>query len=180
MKAARKGKSWARFDFYVYKRSTFHTWPPFDLCAYNLRAYARENPPLSVFFVAWNTNIWVNLVQSLKTTLKREIAFEMKCYTKRLKISWTEHRANKSKWKIFIKKRELKYFGHAFKKRWGSGKHHIEGKDRSKRERERQRRQWKREVRDDFDMSLAEVGRLVVDRNCFRCAFKGATSYGDK
>lgn len=133
MKAARKGKSWARFDFYVYKRSTFHTWPPFDLCAYNLREYASENPPLGVFFVAWNTNIWVNLVQSLKTTLKREIAFEMKCYTKRLKISWTEHRANKSKWKIFINKRELKYFGHAFKKRWGSGKHHIEGKDRSKK-----------------------------------------------
>lgn len=178
MKAARKGKSWARFDFYVYKRSTFHTWPPFDLCAYNLRAYARENPPLGVFFVAWNTNIWVNLVQSLKTTLKREISFEMKCYTKRLKISWTEHRANKSKWKIFIKKREL--LAMHLKRSEGVGKIILKGKIDRKRERERQRRQWKREVRDDFDMSLAEVGRLVIDRNCFRCAVKGATSYGDK
>jgi len=130
MKAASKGKSWARFDFYVYARSTFHTWPPFDLCACNPCAYARKNPPLSMFFVAWKTNIWVNLVQILKTTLKRVIPFEMKCYTKRLKISWTEHRTNKSKWKIFITKQKLKYFRHAFEKKWGRGKDHIGGKDR--------------------------------------------------
>ena len=62
----------------------------------------------------------------------------------------------------------------------GVGNIILKGKIDRKRERERQRRQWKREVRDDFDMSLAEVGRLVVDRNCFRRAVKGATSYGDK
>lgn len=62
----------------------------------------------------------------------------------------------------------------------GVGNIILKGKIDRKRERERQRRQWKREVRDDFDMSLAEVGRLVIDRNCFRCAVKGATSYGDK
>ena len=43
----------------------------------------------------------------------------------------------------------------------GVGNIILKGKIDRKRERERQRRQWKREVRDDFDMSLAEVGRLV-------------------
>lgn len=62
----------------------------------------------------------------------------------------------------------------------GVGNIILKGKMDRKREKERQRRQWKGEVRDDFDMSLAEVERLVVDRNCFRCAVKGATSYGDK
>ena len=27
-------------------------------------------------------------------------------------------------------------------------------------------------------MSLTEVGRLAIDKNCFRCAVKDATSYG--
>ena len=27
------------------------------------------------------------------------------------------------------------------------------------------------------DMSLTEVGRLAIDKNCFRCAVKDAASY---
>ena len=32
--------------------------------------------------------------------------------------------------------------------------------------------------RDIFDMSVTEVVRLAIGRNCFRCAVKDATSYG--
>ena len=70
--------------------------------------------------------------------------------------------------------------GMHLKRSEGVGNIILKGKIDRKRERERQRRQWKREIRDDFDMSLAEVGSLVIDRNCFRFAVKGATSYGDK
>ena len=66
-----------------------------------------------------------------KTVLKRITAFEMKCYRKILKISWTEHRTNKSirdelklddQWlENFLKKQKLKYFGH-LKRSEGLGK----------------------------------------------------------
>ena len=85
-----------------------------------------------------------------KTILKGITAFEMKCYRKILKISWTEHRTNKSirdelkledQWlENFIKKQKLKYFGH-LKKREGLGKIMLEGKIEGKRERGRPRGQ---------------------------------------
>ena len=61
----------------------------------------------------------------------------MKCYRKILKISWTEHRTNKSirdelkvedQWlENFVKKQKLKYFGH-LKRSEGLGKIILEGK----------------------------------------------------
>ena len=33
-----------------------------------------------------------------------------------------------------------------------------------------------KDIRDVFDMRLAEAGRLATDRNCFRCAVKDVTS----
>jgi len=57
----------------------------------------------------------------------------------------------------------------------------LEGKIDGKRERGRPRRQWERDIRDVFDtVSLKEVGRLIIDRNRFRCAFNDATFYRDK
>ena len=85
-----------------------------------------------------------------KTILKGITAFEMKCYKIILKISWTEHRTNKSirdelkledQWlQNFVKKEKLKYFGH-LKRSEGLGKIILEGKIEGKRERGRPRRQ---------------------------------------
>lgn len=55
-----------------------------------------------------------------------------------------------------------------------------EGKKDGKRERGRLRRQWERDVRDILDVSVTEVGRLAIDRNCFRRVVEDATSYRDK
>ena len=109
----------------------------------------------------------------------------MKCYRKILKISWTEHRTNKSirdelrledHWlENFIKKQKLKYFGH-LKRSEGLGKIILEEKIDGKRERGRPRRQWERDIRDAFDRSITEAGRWAFDRSCFRCAVEDATS----
>ena len=58
------------------------------------------------------------------------------------------------------------------------GKIILEGKIDGKRERGRPTRRWEKDIRDVFDMSLTEAGRLATDRNCFRCAVKDVTSYG--
>ena len=48
----------------------------------------------------------------------------------------------------------------------------MKGKIDGKRERGRPKRQWERDIRDVFDtVSLSEVGRFIIDRNRFRCAF---------
>ena len=47
-----------------------------------------------------------------------------------------------------------------------------------KRERGGLRRQWERDIWDVFDMSLTEVGRLALVRDCFSCAVKDVTSNG--
>ena len=58
------------------------------------------------------------------------------------------------------------------------GKIILEGKTDGKRERGRPRRRWEKDIKDVFDMSLTEAGRLATDRNCFRCVVKDVTSYG--
>ena len=55
-----------------------------------------------------------------------------------------------------------------------------EGKKDGKRERGRLRRLWERDVRDILDVSVTEIGRLAIDRNCFRGVVEDATSYRDK
>ena len=66
-----------------------------------------------------------------------------------------------------------------FEKKGGLNLLILEGKLDGKRERGRPRRQWERDIRDVFD-GVPNVGRLIIDRNRFRCAFNDATFYGDK
>ena len=72
-----------------------------------------------------------------------------------------------------------KYFGH-LKRSEGLGKIILEGKIDRKRERGRPRRQWERDIRDIFDTSLTEVGRLALDRDRFRCAGQRCEVQWDK
>ena len=73
------------------------------------------------------------------------------------------------------------YFGH-LKRSVGLEKIILEGKDRlEKRKRKTEEAVGKERhipVRDVFDMSLTEVGRLALVRDCFSCAVKDVTSNG--
>ena len=73
------------------------------------------------------------------------------------------------------------YFGN-LKRSEGLEKIILEGKDRwEKRKRKTEEAVGKERhipVRDVFHMSLTEVGRLALVRDCFSCAVKDVTSNG--
>ena len=108
-----------------------------------------------------------------KTNLKRINAFEMKCYRKIVRISWTEYRMYKSireelqveeQWlENFLRRQKLKYSGH-LKRSEALGKIILEGRINGKRERRRPRRQWERDIDDAFNRPISEPGRLALDR----------------
>ena len=59
----------------------------------------------------------------------------------------------------------MKCFGH-LKRREGLRKNILQGKIDGKRETGRPTGQWEWDTRNIFDMSVTEVGRLAIDRNC--------------
>ena len=82
--------------------------------------------------------------------INRLQVFEMSCYRRMLKISWTEHRTNESVLKEIgterkiletMKRRKLQYFGHVVRAR-NLCTHILQGFVEGKRSRGRQRRRW--------------------------------------
>ena len=112
-------------------------------------------------------------------------AFELKCYRRILKISWTEKRTNKSvleelkiseNWLLNnIKSRKLKYFGH-IKRHDSIEKIILEGVVPGKRRRGRPKRRWSQDIIEHLGVDVTEAGRLAQDRSAFRNAVMRATS----
>jgi len=112
-------------------------------------------------------------------------SFEMRCYRRILKVSWTEHRTNESirnelevkeNWiRSCVLRQKLKYFGH-LKRHDGMERIILEGRVNGKRKRGRPRRQWEKDIEDVLKMSIIEAGRLANNRDEFRTAVRGATS----
>ena len=112
-------------------------------------------------------------------------SFEMKCYRRILRVTWTEHQTNESirnelevkeNWlKSYVLRQKLKYFGH-LRRHDGMGRIILEGRVNGKRRRGRPRRQWEKDIEDVLKMSIIEAGRLANNRDEFRTAVRGATS----
>jgi len=112
-------------------------------------------------------------------------SFEIRCYRRILRVSWTEHRTNESirnelavkeNWlRSYVLRQKLKYFGH-LKRHDGMGWIILEGRVNGKRKRGRPRRQWEKDIEDVLKMSIIEAGRLANNRDEFRTAVRGATS----
>ena len=115
------------------------------------------------------------------TTEKKVSAFEMKCYRKVLRISWTQRRSNadirkdlniEEDWLLkTIKKRKLKYFGH-IKIHNDLERLIMEGKVPGKRERGRPRRRWTQDIEDLLQMTMEEAGQLGQNREAYRVAVR--------
>ena len=124
----------------------------------------------------WTTN---------KTITKLINAFEMKCYRRILRVSWTEHRTNQSireelgvteGWlEHRIQRLKLKYFGH-IKRHENLGKIILEGMVGGKRARGRPRRRWEKDIQEILGMTTTEAGRLAGNREEYRRIIVGATS----
>ena len=126
---------------------------------------------------AWSIN---------KTDMKKITAFEMKCYRKILRISWTEKITNKEVLKrigveepiLFqnIKKLKLSYFGH-IKRHESLERHIMEAKVEGKRGRGRPTRRWEQDIHEWLGMTTSQAGRLATDRLKFRKKVREATSW---
>ena len=151
-------------------QSTELKWRALKACIFPVAIYGCE---------AWTIS---------RTDEKNITSFEMKCYRKILRISWTERKTNASVLKQLglkapqllnlIQKQKSSYFDH-IKRHNTLGKLFLEGTCEGRRGRGRPRKSWTQEIGEWMGVSTEEAGRQALERDEFRQAVWDATSIKD-